>query len=105
MTTPMSTSKIPNALSIAGIDPSGGAGIFAETIRRIREALPECTVEVLTPDFEGMESSIGEVLRAGPAVFSHNLETVRRLQAVIRPQAPHDAQQAVDSLDDAAGGP
>ena len=67
--------------------PDGGAGIFAETIRRIREALPECNVEVLTPDFEGMEAAIGEVLRAGPAVFSHNLETVRRLQSVIRPQA------------------
>ncbi len=67
--------------------PDGGSGIFAETIRRTREALPDCNVEVLTPDFEGVEASIAQVLRAGPAVFSHNLETVRRLQAVIRPQA------------------
>ncbi len=65
----------------------GGSAIFAETIRKVRAALPSCTVEVLTPDFEGVESSLQTVLEAGPHVYNHNLETVKRLQASIRPQA------------------
>jgi lipoic acid synthetase len=67
--------------------PDGGAEIFAETIRRTRAALPDTQVEVLTPDFEGNREALETIFRAGPAVFNHNLETVRRLQAVIRPQA------------------
>ncbi|MFT7512358.1 MAG: lipoic acid synthetase [Candidatus Omnitrophota bacterium] len=65
----------------------GGSAIFAETIRKVKAALPECTVEVLTPDFEGVESSLANILEAGPHVYNHNLETVKRLQAAIRPQA------------------
>lgn len=67
--------------------PDGGAAIFAETIRRTRELIPGCTVEVLTPDFEGNREALETLFRAGPAVFNHNLETVKRLQPVIRPQA------------------
>lgn len=65
----------------------GGAGIFAETITAVKEAVPGITVEVLTPDFEGVQSSLDTLLDAEPHVFSHNLETVRELQSTIRPQA------------------
>jgi lipoyl synthase len=65
----------------------GGSGIFAETIRRVKTELPSCTVEVLTPDFEGNREALSTVLGAGPEVYNHNLETVKRFQPVIRPQA------------------
>jgi lipoic acid synthetase len=69
--------------------PDGGAAIFAGTIHAMREAIPGVSVEVLTSDFEGRESSLNLVLEARPDVFSHNLETVARLQPVIRPQASY----------------
>ncbi len=65
--------------------PDGGAGIFAETIRTIRESAPGCSVEVLTPDFKGDLDAVATVVRARPEVFSHNLDTVRRLYRFIRP--------------------
>ncbi len=68
--------------------PDGGAAIFAAVIRALH-AIP-VRVEVLTPDFQGQESSIAAVLAAAPEVFNHNLETVRRLQPLIRPQADYD---------------
>jgi lipoic acid synthetase len=67
----------------------GGSSIFAATIRSIQEILPDATIEVLTPDFGGDEDSIRKVLEAGPDVYNHNVETVRRLQSVIRPQAAY----------------
>lgn len=67
----------------------GGSGIFADTINSVRKQLPSCTVEVLVPDFEAVDGSLTAVLEARPNVFNHNLETVRRLQAVIRPQASY----------------
>ncbi|MFH0907850.1 MAG: lipoyl synthase [bacterium] len=75
--------------------PDGGAGIFAETIRAIREVLPESTIEVLTPDFQGVEDSLRTVLEARPDVFNHNIETVSRLQSVIRPQASYGRSLSV----------
>ncbi|HUG44859.1 MAG TPA: lipoyl synthase [Acidobacteriota bacterium] len=68
----------------------GGAGLFAETIRRIRSLLPECTIEVLTPDFQGRDASIEAVLEAGPAVFNHNIETVPRLFRTARGGGKYD---------------
>jgi lipoic acid synthetase len=65
----------------------GGARIFAETIRAIRKKSPGCLVEVLVPDFQGSESSLGKVLDAGPDVLNHNIETVPSLYPRIRPQA------------------
>jgi lipoic acid synthetase len=63
----------------------GGAGIYAETIRRIHEALPTCSVEVLIPDFKGSEDALATVVRAKPAILGHNLETVARLHPEVRP--------------------
>jgi lipoic acid synthetase len=66
--------------------PDGGAQAFANTIRAVKEAMPGTTVEVLTPDFV---DQLDTVLDAGPDVFNHNLETVKRLQETVRPQASY----------------
>jgi lipoic acid synthetase len=62
----------------------GGAFIFAETIRQVRARMPRCRIEVLTPDFQGIESSLRTVLDAGPDVMNHNTETVPRLYRKVR---------------------
>ena len=65
----------------------GGARHFAETIRAIRAATPETTIEVLTPDFLRKDGSLEVVVEARPDVFNHNLETVPKLYPNIRPGA------------------
>jgi lipoyl synthase len=65
-------------------DNVGGAKIFAETIRQIRELVPECRVEVLIPDFQGLEAPLRIVLEAKPNVLNHNTETVPRLYRAVR---------------------
>lgn len=67
----------------------GGAPIFAETIRKIREAQPGCTVEVLIPDFRGIWDALQIVLDARPDILNHNVETVPRLYRRVRPQADY----------------
>jgi lipoic acid synthetase len=67
--------------------PDFGAGLFAETIRAIREASPGTTVEVLTPDFNGSEGSLRAVMDEAPEIFNHNVETVGRLYRRVRPKA------------------
>lgn len=68
----------------------GGAAIFAETIRHIRNLVPACAVEVLIPDFEGNEAALALVVAEEPDILNHNIETVRRLFASIRPQGKYD---------------
>lgn len=63
----------------------GGAQQFAETIRELREALPEAAVEVLTSDFRGNMASVRTVVEARPDYFNHNVETVPRLYDFVRP--------------------
>jgi lipoyl synthase len=69
--------------------PDGGAGIFAQVIRSIHSKIPECTVEVLVPDFRGDHLSIAKIVRAGPRIFGHNVETVPRLYSQVRSQADY----------------
>jgi lipoic acid synthetase len=69
--------------------PDGGAGHFARTVDAVREVLCEATVEVLVPDFNGRMEDVDAVVRAGPDVFNHNVETVRRLYGEARPQADY----------------
>ena len=76
--------------------PLGGADIWAACVRAIRERVPGCGVEVLPPDFGGAEAAIAEITAAGPEVFAHNLETVRRLHARIRPA--FDYHQSLEVL-------
>lgn len=67
----------------------GGAEIFAETIRQIREHVPTATVEVLIPDFRGDPQALETVMKARPDILGHNVETVPRLYASVRPQAQY----------------
>ncbi|MFA7257031.1 MAG: lipoyl synthase [Kiritimatiellales bacterium] len=71
--------------------PDGGAHVFARTIRAVKETMREASVEVLTPDFV---EHLDVVLDAEPDVFNHNLETVKRLQATVRPQASYEKSLA-----------
>ena len=75
--------------------PDGGSRHFAETVRQVRRRLPDARVEVLTPDFRGDLGAVSCVLDAGPDVFNHNMETVRRLYRRVRPQADYDQSLAV----------
>jgi lipoyl synthase len=67
----------------------GGAAIWAETIRRVHEAVPGLCVEVLVPDFGGSMGSLDRVLNAKPDILGHNLETVPSLYRKVRPQADY----------------
>jgi lipoic acid synthetase len=71
-------------------DNVGGAKIFAETIREIREQVPGCRVEVLIPDFQGLEEPLRIVLDAKPDVLNHNTETVPRLYRAVRSGARYE---------------
>jgi lipoic acid synthetase len=75
----------------------GGAPIFAETIRLIREYTPGCTVEVLIPDFRGIWDALQLVIDARPEILNHNVETVPRLYRRVRPQANY--QRSLEVLD------
>src|SRR3989304_1517446 len=62
----------------------GGASLFAECVKQIREHLPGVEVEVLVPDFKGSREALKIVLDSRPVVFNHNLETVERLYPTVR---------------------
>jgi lipoic acid synthetase len=80
-------------------DNVGGARIFAETIRQVRELAPACRVEVLIPDFQGLEEPLRIVLEAQPDVLNHNTETVPRLYRAVRSGARY--QRTLDLLENA----
>ncbi len=67
--------------------PDGGASVFAETIRQMRETSPGMGIEVLIPDFNGDDEALRVVMEAKPDILNHNLETVRRLQKPVRKRA------------------
>jgi lipoic acid synthetase len=70
--------------------PDGGAGIWAETIMRVREACPEMAIEVLVGDFQGDEAALQMVIDAKPNILAHNIETVRRCHPAVRPSARYE---------------
>ena len=80
-----------NHIVITSVDrddlPDGGADQFVKVIQAVREASPNTTIEILTPDFRNKPGAIEKVAEAGPDVFNHNLETVPRLYPTIRPGA------------------
>lgn len=76
--------------------PDGGSQHWAETVGEVKRALPNARVEVLTPDFNGDMTAVARVLEAGPHVYNHNMETVKRLYRSVRPQARY--QQSLDVL-------
>ena len=65
--------------------PDQGAWLYAETVRMIHETLPECGVELLAPDFNGVPHLLQMVFASKPEVFAHNIETVPRIFKRIRP--------------------
>ena len=70
--------------------PDGGAGVFAECIRRIGEVMPETRVEVLIPDFGGDWGALRQVIDAGPAVLNHNIESTVRVFPRVRPKGDYN---------------
>ena len=73
-----------------------GAEIWADTINQIHHHVPECTVEVLTPDFKGYKPALLKVIKAEPEIFSHNIECVERISKQVRSQA--NWQRSLDVL-------
>ncbi|MEA3326498.1 MAG: lipoyl synthase [Chloroflexota bacterium] len=73
----------------------GGAPIFAMVIRRIRQLLPGCSVEVLIPDFKGSIEALRIVMAAHPEILNHNVDTVPRLVKQIKPQNRCEWSQAI----------
>ena len=68
----------------------GGAFIFKESVRLINECMPDTTVEILIPDFRGVEDAFQIIMQNPPDILNHNLETVPRLYHVVRPQAKYE---------------
>jgi lipoyl synthase len=73
----------------------GGAGVWAATIRAVRNRNPQTAIEVLVPDFKGRLDLVDVVLAAKPDIYNHNLETVERLQRPVRVQARYDRSRQV----------
>jgi len=80
--------------------PDGGARHFADVIEAIHTESPGCAVEVLTPDFRGVDEALDIVLGAAPEVFSHNMETVPRMYRKARPGSRY--QRSLDLLAEAS---
>jgi lipoic acid synthetase len=75
--------------------PDGGAWLYAETVRAIKELNPNTGVELLIPDFNGEPAPLGQVFEARPEVLAHNVETVPRIFKRIRPAFRYDRSLAV----------
>ena len=68
----------------------GGASVFSECVRLINEEMYDTTVEILIPDFRGIEEAFEIIMQNPPDILNHNLETVPRLYKVVRPQAKYE---------------
>ena len=68
----------------------GGASVFADLVGQIRRRDPEVRIELLTPDFRGSLDAVRVIADAGPDIFSHNIETARRLYSSIRFKSDYD---------------
>lgn len=68
----------------------GGAIIFSESVRLIRQRMPATTIEILIPDFKGEEEAFNIIMQNPPDILNHNLETVKRLYHAVRPQAKYE---------------
>jgi len=81
----------------------GGAGLWAETIRAVKDKNPATTIEALIPDFQGKKELVQILIDAGPEVISHNLETVRRLTPQVRSVASYERSLEVIRMISNAG--
>ncbi len=73
----------------------GGASVYAETIKNIREVMKVCKIEVLIPDLGGNPEALDTIITAGPDVLNHNIETVPRLYSLVRPAADYKRSLAL----------
>lgn len=80
-----------------------GAGIWAKTVIKMREITPETTIETLIPDFKGKRELITKMIEVHPEVVSHNVETVKRLTRLIRPQSKYERSLSVLEILKAGG--
>lgn len=94
--------RVANAVKLMGVKhavitsvnrdelPDKGAGVWAETIKLIKELCPQTTMETLIPDFQSRWDLLYKVIDEKPEVVSHNMETVKRLYRKVRPQARYE---------------
>lgn len=75
--------------------PDGGASVWNQTLKEIKQLLPDATIEALIPDFDGKAELVAQVASAGAEVVSHNLETVKRLTPIIRSRARYQTSLQV----------
>ena len=75
-----------------------GSTIWAETINRLHSVVPDCSVEVLTPDFKAHKPSLQKIFNANPSIFSHNIECVERISKKVRKQSSWDRSRKVLEL-------
>ena len=75
-----------------------GSTIWAETINRLHSIVPDCSVEVLTPDFKAHKPSLQKIFNANPSIFSHNIECVERISKKVRKQSSWDRSRKVLEL-------
>lgn len=73
----------------------GGAKHFADTIKAVRELNPSVTIEVLIPDLNGVDEHLDIIIEANPDVINHNVETVKELYPLVRPEADYDQSMYV----------
>lgn len=75
--------------------PDGGAEHFKKCIEKIHQLTPEVKIEILTPDFKGLESSLDTIIKARPDVFNHNIETAKEIFKTARPQGNYETSLKV----------
>lgn len=75
--------------------PDGGAEHFKKCIEKIHELTPEVKIEILTPDFKGLKSSLDTIIKARPDVFNHNIETAKEIFKTARPQGDYETSLKV----------
>ena len=75
-----------------------GSSIWAETINRLHSTVPDCSVEVLTPDFKAHKPSLQKIFNANPSIFSHNIECVERISKKVRKQSSWSRSRKVIEL-------
>lgn len=105
---PMEPENTAKAIASWGVDyvvltsvdrddlPDGGSGHFAQTVETLKELKPEIMVECLTSDFRGDFKPVDVLVHSGLDVFAHNIETVKRLQRIVRdPRAGYEQSLSV----------
>ncbi|GFS39694.1 radical SAM superfamily protein [Actinidia rufa] len=105
---PMEPENTAKAIASWGVDyivltsvdrddlPDGGSGHFAETVKAMKKLKPDIMVECLTSDFRGNLNAVAALVHSGLDVFAHNIETVKRLQRIVRdPRAGYEQSLSV----------